>query len=107
MTRIILSTAAAIALAAPSFAQTATETAVEHFNESKSGNDVILLETGSGISADAAEIHAGIAARSNSGNSATDPTAAELLDGNDGVVNQRAARILNDLAEEEGSGVAD
>lgn len=106
MNRMILTTAAAIALSAPAFAQTPAEKAVAHFNESKSGNDIVVLDTGSGITAEAARIHANIAARSNSGNSTTDPTAAELLSDED-VANRTAARILRKLADEEGSSVAD
>lgn len=102
MTRFILA-AATLAIATPALADqpiTALEVR-KHFAADDSGNEAVVFEGGSGITSRAAELHAAIALSDDSDNSAVVPTARELLQTEDSIVNERAARIFKQLASED------
>lgn len=102
MTRFML-TAAALAVATPVLAdQPVTPLEVrKHFAADDSGNEAVVFEGGTGITPRAAELHAQIARNDDSDNVAVAPTARELLQTEDSIVNERAARIFKQLAAED------
>lgn len=105
MTRIIMTAAAAIALASPVLAGPSTPLEIrQHLASGESGNQAIVFTGGTGINERAAMIFAQIARQDDMRNMGTLPDASDFLNTENSVVNNEAARIFRRLdAEDEGS----